>query len=263
LRKFLIATVVAVLTVGVSAGTATAARRHPARTVAVSPHWRSVLYEPFWKDFREGQFPGPYGKELLTYTDGTLDTSHAGRYDRKTVSAAHGMLRLALYTDARGPVGSAVIIDPTRTGDWVGARYQRVEIRWRSDSLPGFGQAWMLYPTSPQFSWNAAGEIDGPESALNGKVGVFVHQPGNARSNALAASSPVIFGDGKWHTMITEWSPAGVTFTLDGTQVGHTSVSPSVPFRLTLQQATRNATRPDPKVRGHIWIDRVQVWDWQ
>ena len=82
--------------------------------------------------------------------------------------------------------------------------YGRYAVRWKADAIPGYKVAWLLWPDSEV--WPRDGEIDFPEGNLDGTVEGFMHrQNGTSGGDQDHAGSAVRFGDGRWHTAVTEW----------------------------------------------------------
>lgn len=213
--------------------------------------WRSVFVDHFTT--ATDTFPGPaYSGRWMSY-DGFADTSGVGLYDPKRVLSVHdGALDLYLHTENGQPLGAAPV--PLIDGRWGGQVYGRYEIRFRSDSLAGFGAGWLLWPDSND--WNE-GEIDFPEGGLNGTMVVNQHCVGDPKRKCLTYDTGVLFSSG-WHTTMIEWRPSGVTYFLDGVEVARTPQGPTTRMHLVLQTAT-NGVRPDTSVQGHVEIDWVKI----
>lgn len=99
-------------------------------------------------------------------------------------------------------------------------RYGKVEVRARFDGVQGCWPAIWLMPTKGG-AWPSSGEIDLMEH-LNNDAGVYqtVHFC-NEGGGAASRTSRRDFADLKladqtaWHTYGMEWTPAGITFTID------------------------------------------------
>jgi len=213
--------------------------------------WSQVLAEDFTTPAALGTFPGPaYAAHWDGYA-GFTDTSGVGTYTPdRVVSVADGALDLNLHTENGKALVAAPV--PQVDGKWGGWTYGRYSVRFRADDVPGYKTAWLLWPDSDD--WND-GEIDFPEGDLDGSISGFVHQPGDPSSNALAIDTGASYTD--WHTATIEWLPDGVTFFLDGEQVGHTDVSPSTPMHLVLQ--TETSGQPPAEAAGHVQIDWITL----
>jgi len=213
--------------------------------------WSQVLADDFATPAALGTFPGPAYADRWGGYDGFTDTSGAGTYTPdRVVSVSDGVMDLHLRTEDWQALTAAPV--PQVDGKWGGWTYGRYSVRFRADAVPGYKTAWLLWPDSDD--WND-GEIDFPEGDLDGSISAFVHQPGDPSSNALAVDTGASFTD--WHTATTEWLPDGVTFFLDGEQIGHTGVSPSTPMHLVLQ--TETSGRPSASAAGHVQIDWITL----
>lgn len=215
------------------------------------PGWHQVLAEDFDTDAPAGTFPGAGYSPRWTAYDGFPDTSGRGTYSLAGVSVHDGTLDLSLGTVQGRPRVAAPV--PLPEGRWGGWTYGRYVVRFRADPVPGYKTAWLLWPDSDVW---AEGEIDFPEGDLDGTVQGFVHQPGDPVRNALAVDTGV--GYQEWHTAAVDWTPAGVTFTLDGRTVSTTTVSPSHPMHLVLQ--TETSGNPPASAAGHVLIDWVALY---
>lgn len=143
-----------------------------------------------------------------------------------------------------------------------GQKYGRYSIRFRSDSLPGYKIAFMLWPTSND--WNE-GEIDWPEGNLNGAMLATSRIKGSLEGGVMAVDPPIHSysptDSSGWHVATTEWSPGKVKWFWDGELVSETTLPSGVPdttFRWTLQAETEvgdGATSPSDQIAGHLQID--------
>lgn len=128
-------------------------------------------------------------------------------------------------------------------------RYGKVEVRARFDGVQGCWPAIWLMPTDGD-AWPKSGEIDLMEH-LNKEDGVYqtVHfcnaGGGNASRTHRTRFAEVSQADAAaWHTYGMEWTPAGITFTLDGIatavvtadQTGGTFAEGSKSFHLIIDQ---------------------------
>lgn len=214
--------------------------------------WTQVLADDFATPVATGSFPGPAYSGRWTGYSGFRDTSGVGSYTpSRVVSVTGGALDMALHTEGGTPLVAAPVPLPDG-GQWGGWTYGRYAIRFRADAVPGYKTAWMLWPDSDD--WND-GEIDFPEGELTGTANAFVHQPGDPSRNALAVNSGATYTG--WHTAVIEWLPSGVTFTMDGRQIGRTTVSPNRPLHLILQ--TETSGRPSSSAAGHVQVDWITM----
>jgi beta-glucanase (GH16 family) len=213
--------------------------------------WRQVFADDFSTPVALGGFPGSSYSSRWDGYAGFTDTSGNGTYTpEKVVSVKNGALDLHLRTEGGKALTAAPV--PLVDGAWGGSTYGRYSVRFRADAVAGYKTAWLLWPDSN--NWNE-GEIDFPEGELNGTINAFVHQPGDPARNALAVGTGVTYTG--WHTATVEWLPSGVTFVLDGKQVGRTTVSPSKPMHLVLQ--TETSGRPSASASGHVQIDWITM----
>ena len=115
-------------------------------------------------------------------------------------------------------------------------------MRFRSDLLPGYKVAWLLWPDSGR--WPGDGEIDFPEGDLDGRVCGYVHhQEGTSPGDQDATCSGESFQG--WHTAVIEWTPAYVRFVLDGATLRvTTSRLPTTSMHWVLQTETNLDGRP-------------------
>lgn len=230
-------------------GTATASGQ--AMPTAAPAGWTQVFADDFTTPVATGSFPGPAYSSRWTGYSGFTDTSGVGTYTpSRVVSVTGGALDLNLHSEGGKALTAAPV--PLVNGAWGGWTYGRYSVRFRADAVAGYKTAWLLWPDSND--WNE-GEIDFPEGELDGTVNGFVHQPGDPARNALVVGTGVTYTG--WHTATVEWLPSGVTFLLDGKQVGRTTVSPSRPMHLVLQ--TETSGRPAASAAGHVQIDWITM----
>jgi hypothetical protein len=218
------------------------------------PGWKQVFAEDFDTPVALGGFPGPYTGTWMSY-NGFKDTSGHGYYDQSIISVHDGYLDLFLHTQDGQALGAAPI--PLVGGHWGGQTYGRFSVRMRADSLPNFGIAFLLWPDSE--NWRD-GEIDFPEGALYGPVKWFNHcggfLPGMNCFRKIAN-----FGFSQWHTYTIDWTPQKITFYIDGTVFGSTTMAiPQVPMHWVGQVGTAGGKKPAPQVAGHLLIDWMTIY---
>jgi beta-glucanase (GH16 family) len=218
------------------------------------PGWHQVFSDNFIQNVPLGSFPAAVASKWgNSYPDGWLDTSKAGTYlPSKVVSISGGVMNLYLHT-AGGVhmVAAPVPTLPTMT-------YGRYVIRFRSDSIPGYKTAWLLWPNSEV--WPRDGEIDFPEGALNGTIGGFVHYQGATSGSDQYAMPDTGVAYTGWHTAQIDWLPTGVTFSLDGKVVGQTTQRiPNTPMHWVIQTETDGGAPPASSA-GNVQIDWVTVY---
>ncbi|MET3804356.1 hypothetical protein ABIB25_001351 [Nakamurella sp. UYEF19] len=219
------------------------------------PGWQQTFTEDFTKNVAMGGFPGTYTGKWMSY-NGFNDSSGHGTYNQKIISAHDGVLDLYLHSENGRPQGAAPV-PLVNNGKWGGQIYGKFTVRFRSDPLAGYGAGWLLWPDSGD--WND-GEIDFPEGYLSANMQGFNHMVGNARSNSLIVSPKVSWGN--WHTASIEWKPTGVSFILDGVNLGTDTRSiPRKALHWILQTAT-SGPLPKSTTAGHVLIDWVTVYRW-
>lgn len=231
-----------------------------------SESWNEIFSQDFDEPAPLGTFPDRYRATFSAYPYPWTDTSrkrrsNPGYYDAsKTLSVQDGYMDIWLHYDAA--MNQYLVAAPVpRLPNMV---YGRFELRLRSDVIPGYHAAPMLWPVSGNFP--DEGEIDMPEGALDGTNFVaYSHyaQPADT-SGPIQAIFPTGVNGSDWHTYETRWSPGKVEFFVDGESIGATTRAvPSQPMYWVLQfetQLTRKA--PDKSVEGHVKIDWVRAWEW-
>ncbi len=221
------------------------------------PGWRQTYAQDFNTPAALGRVGQVYGQELRGYS-GHADTSGNGTYSPDLVlSASGGKLDFFLHTAGGKPRVAAVL-----PFGYDGQKYGRYSIRFRSDPLPGYKIAFMLWPTSND--WNE-GEIDWPEGNLNGHMLATSRVKGSLEDGVMDVDPPVHryspTDSSDWHVATTEWSPGKIKWFWDGELVSETTLRSGVPntnFRWTLQAETEvgdGATRPSGQVAGHLQVD--------
>jgi beta-glucanase (GH16 family) len=187
-----------------------------------------------------------------------------GDYDPATVlsvPAGSSYLDYAIHaTSGRGKVAA-----PLPNG-YTPQTYGRYSVRFRSDYLPGYKIAYLLWPVSE--NWNE-GEIDWPEGNLNGPVG-----GGSAVRGSFDGSNmtfdPVTRIDTAtdtqdWHIATIEWTPGLVQWFWDGVLIDQTTNPdgvPITPMRWVLQAETNTDSEPiNTAVTGHVQVDWVAIWE--
>jgi hypothetical protein len=223
------------------------------------PGWQEIFADDFNTDAPVGSFPGKvYGRKFTVYPDGTKDTAgQSGApsryYPSKVVSVSNGLLNLYLHTENGTPMAAAIL--PILPGNHL---YGKYTIRFRSDALPGFKTAWLLWPDSE--NWPHDGEMDFPEAPLDGTIGAFMHhQDGTSGSDQDEYNSTATYTS--WHTASIEWSPSAVNFILDGQSIGtSTNQIPSTPMHWVIQTESCLPTCPAASTAGNLQIDWVVAY---
>lgn len=234
------------------------------------PGWRQIFADDFTQPVALGRFPDDVATRWAAYPPGWQDTSTHGTYRPDTVlEVSTHCLRWHLHT-AGGQIAVATpmpIIGPriSQAGAAYdhyasGQLYGRVAVCARSDSLPGYKTAFMLWPDSKV--WPRDGEIDFPESNLDAsRVGAYMHrQGGTGPSDQDAYGAPC--DRTQWHVYVTEWRKDNLTFLLDGAVIGHSTARvPNTPMHVNLQAETAlSGPLPDPAAAGMIEVDWVAVY---
>ncbi|TWH75340.1 glycosyl hydrolase family 16 [Modestobacter roseus] len=229
------------------------------------PGWQLVLAEDFDSPAGPGRFATTY-PGWAGY-DGAQDTSrHLGRpaatqgqYDSAGTTTVHdGLVDIRLHTANGTP--RVMALTPTPDGQWWdGSTYGRYSVRFRTETVPGYKVAWLLWPTSDEWT---EGEIDFPEGALGDEIAGASHSTaGDPSVNAWTVDTGATMAE--WHVATIEWLPDRLTFTLDDrswTTTEPTAI-PHRPMRWVLQTETElTAGPPDPEVSGHVYVDWVAAW---
>ncbi|OII38586.1 hypothetical protein BIU98_13095 [Curtobacterium sp. MMLR14_010] len=220
---------------------------------AAASGWTRVFGEDFTTPAAPGGFMAAYGDRFVTY-DGFNDTSGAGKYRQSALSVADGTLDMHMHTDASGqPTGAAFI--PLVDGRWGGQTSGRYDLRLRADPVEGYGLAGLLW--SDTNTWED-GEVDFPEGALDGTVTLSNHCPGNPAANCLHRDTGTTFA--AWHTYTIEWSPAKLSFLIDGVTVASTTKQiPTKSLHLVLQAATMSEQKPPKDAAGDVQVAWVSI----
>ncbi len=226
------------------------------------PGWRQVFADDFDEAVPRGAFPAAVADRWGAYPTSYRDTSKHGTYDPGIVSFHDGVMDLHVHTSPDGvrhvaaPIPRIPTAEATKWGDFT---YGRIGVRFRSDALPGYKTAWLLWPSSGDNLLD--GEIDFPEGDLDGVIRAFLHHAGG-RSNADQDAFETAASYREWHTAVTEWEPGRVAFILDGETVGvSTERVPSNPMHYVIQTETNlDGYVPDAAVAGHLQLDWVVVY---
>ena len=229
------------------------------------PGWDLVLSEDFTSDAGTGDFADTY-PGWAGY-DGARDTSRdlgrpqatQGLYDSgSTTTVEDGIVDVRVHTSGTTP--QVMALTPTPDGQWwAGQQYGRYSVRFRTDTVPGYKVAWLLWPSSDDWT---EGEIDFPEADLGDDISGASHEiTGDPSINAFKIDTGMSTTD--WHTATIEWLPGRLTFILDDESWTTTDPSaiPVNPMRWVLQTETQlEQEGPDPSASGHVYIDWVAAW---
>jgi hypothetical protein len=225
---------------------------------ATAPNgWTRVFSEDFATAQGKGLFPGVYGLKWKSY-HGHPDTSQLGDYDQGIISVHDGAMDLNLGTGADGrPKGAAPIPLLDDSGKVTGQVYGRYTMRFKADSMPGYGMAGLLWPTSG--IW-ADGEIDYPEGSFNSSIWAYTHCVGDPQKNCSYLNTGTKWTS--WHTATIEWMPGRINYIMDGKVVQ--TVTRSVPTK-AMQWVLQTGTigdGPSASTSGHLLIDWVTIERW-
>jgi len=224
------------------------------------PGWRQIYTDDFTTNVALGSFPTAVSSKWGAYPSPWHDTSGYGTYTPgKVVSVAGGVLTKHIHTENNVRMVAAITPEVPGTSQ-NGLLYGRFAARFRSDSLPGYKVAWLLWPDSGDNIGD--GEIDFPETNLDkASMWAFVH-----RTDAIGidqSSFNVSSDMSAWHNVVIEWSPNLVVFLLDGVEVGRTSERvPATAMHWVLQTETAMdlTAAPSATVAGDVQLDWVAVW---
>jgi hypothetical protein len=225
----------------------------PSTTMPVGdlPGWKQVFSDDFTTNAALGTFGDVYKNKFSTY-NGFADSYNGGTYNKNILSVGNGALDMYLHKENNRPQVAAPA--PIVTTPWAGQTYGKFSVRFKSEALAGYKTAWLLWPDSNIWS---QGEIDFPEGGLNGKMWAFNHCVGNPGQNCSWVDTQTTYTS--WHTLSIEWTPARVTFLLDGQVVGNdTKNIPSNPMHWVLQTETTSANAATQD--GHLQIDWMTVY---
>jgi hypothetical protein len=221
--------------------------------------WKLIFSDNFATNVAPGSWPGSaYSSTWTAYEPPDLDSMQNATYETSNISVQNGCLILHLSTVAGvTQVAAPVPILPGEPA-WQGQIYGMYSVCFRADpGLAGYKTAWLLWPDSD--IW-AQGEIDFPEGDLTGNMWAFDHTIGNPSVNAFWADTNT--GYTSWHVATIMWTASGVTYLLDGKEIGTSTTSPSVPMRWVLQTetSTDGTGRPAPSEAGNVYIDWVAIY---
>jgi beta-glucanase (GH16 family) len=226
------------------------------------PGWHQVFADNFTQNVPLGQFPGAVSSSWgNSYPDGWKDTSGNGTYmPSKVVSFRNGVMNIHVHTQG----GIHLIAAPVPTipgahGAEGGLLYGRYVIRIRTDVVPGYKAAMLLWPDSE--TWPRDGEIDFPEAQLDGTIDGFVHHQNGVSKNDQAIFTTTAAYT-QWHTATVTWLPHEIAFQLDNQIVGiATTRIPDTPMHLVIQIETEtNAPAPSNAAAGYVQIGWLAVY---
>ncbi len=220
------------------------------------------MAQDFATPVARGAFPNSSYRWFFPYS-GYRDTSGKGLYAPSTVmSIGGGVMDWYLHTLNGTPQVSSVVPEVPSTG-W-GQLYGRYSVRFRSDVMPGYKLAFMLWPDDD--NWKE-GEVDFPEAGgLTTSDYIYANRYAAGRpvltSGTTGFKTSVAPAGTGWHTATIEWSPNNLTYYLDGAKLGTTTSGiPTTKMHLVLQVETA-VTGPAPaaSVAGHLQVDWVTMY---
>jgi hypothetical protein len=239
------------------------------------PGWKQVFTDNFKQSVPLGGFSGctdrssimastcsglprSVARKLWAYPDGWPD-HHTGTYEPSQVLSIHnGVLDFDLHTSGDTPLVAAV--EPKIPGGVAsnGLQYGAYAIRFKSDVLPGYKTAFLLWPDSEK--WPTDGEIDFPEGNLNSDIDAAMHfQGGTSLTSQNTYTTKTTYSG--WHTAVTEWTPTQVKFILDGKVVGDSVAAiPDTPMHWVLQAETVRGPAPQASVGGNIYVAWIAAY---
>ena len=257
----------ALATIAIVCGALLLVSARPDAAPAEVPHsfdspagWTALYTENFDTDAKPGDFAAVYGEAWNGYT-GIADTSGEGMYTPDKVLSVHdSALDFYLHTED----GVHLVAAPLPNG-FEGTTYGRYSIRLKTEVIPGYKIAFLMWPTSDL--WND-GEIDYPEGNLDGTpfYGASVI-PGSHVDGAVSwdPSKPYAPTNAEeWHTATLEWTPGLLKYFWDDELIGESALPdsvPTLPMRWTLQAETNLSGEPVPdSSAGHLMVDWVKAW---
>jgi len=142
-----------------------------------------------------------------------------------------------------------------------GQLYGMYSVRMKSDPVPGYKTAFLLWPDSE--NWPQDGEIDFPEGSLDSTVGAYMHHQGaTSGSQQDGYSSSTTYTS--WHTYTIEWTPSSLKFLIDGQVIGDSTANiPDTPMHWVLQTESEiGGSKPAASASGNLQIAWVSVWSY-
>jgi hypothetical protein len=244
------------------------------------PGWKQVFADDFQgESVSTGQFsncsssdntcsslPASTKSKWWDYPDGWRDTSGTCDYEpSQTLSISDDTLDMFIHTSSSGACMAAAPIAklPDAVDSSNGQLYGMYSVRMRSDAVPGYLAAFLLWPDNG--IWPQDGEIDFPNGELNGTVGAFLHhQGGSSGSDQDAYITSTAFTG--WHTYTLEWTPNYVKFLIDGQVIGDStnqSEIPNTPMHWVMQtESDLSGAKPAANAQGDLQIAWAAVWSY-
>ncbi len=228
------------------------------------PGWKQVFTQDFKTDVPLGSFrQSSYMKDLFPYTGG--DTYGHGEYDATKVNSVSGGILDWFLHKEDGQSYVSAIVPEIPSSHW-GQLYGRYSIRFRSEVVPGYKIAFLLWPDSND--WDQ-GEIDFPEttSLENGGNSIYANlYPVGDRSvsdsTGFTTNTPP--ASKSWHIATIEWAPNSLTYILDGVKLGtKTHGIPNTPMHWVWQVETAvGGPAPGSDASGHVQVDWATMYSY-
>jgi len=214
--------------------------------------WQRVFSEDFADSTANGGFEADYADRFSVY-HGFADTAGTGRYQASVLSAHDGLLDMRLRTTKAGtPLAGGIV--PLVDGRWGGQTSGRYTVRMKSDEVDGYGVAMLLW--SDENVW-AHGEVDFPEGALGAPAYLNVHCLEDPAEKCVHYETSASLAE--WHTYTIEWTPARMSFLIDGEVVGTTTESIPVSRMHLVVQAGSLGGLPPRDAAGSLLIDWMTI----
>ena len=259
------------------------------------PGWRQIFHDNFANEnVALGGFTGCTTTRICSglpsalqstwwdYPDGWPDTQKDCQYNpTQTMSIANGIMDMYIHTASNGTCMTAVPEPkiPNPSGNEGGQLYGMYQVRMRSDPVPGYLTAFLLWPDSSNPPWPQNGEIDFPNSSLNStSTNAYLHYQGAKTGGDQAVFSDTTSKQSDWHTYTIQWAPTYVSFMIDGQTIGSYNSQtpgysqakiPNTAMHWLLQTesaigtapgSTQNPIPPAASANGHLQIDWVAIW---
>jgi hypothetical protein len=235
--------------IGGPASTSNASGYAPPTADAFSGYTQTIS-----QDFNTAAAEGQFGSKYPGWNgyDGVQDGNVSGlTWQSAQISATSGVLTLR-NTDKSHCQAFTPIIPGTGAWNTQAQLYGKYVIRMKSRGAKGFKIAFLLWPTDG--NWNE-GEVDFPEGNIIG--GTMTANSHNVTGNPVDgdySDSGVRIDDGNWHTLMTEWDPTSVKFSIDG-KVFHTTTNTSYIPKNNMRWDLQVETSPDQSVAGTAYVD--------
>ena len=164
-------------------------------------------------------YTGDHGGKWVEYPDGWPSTYTDGKpgYQPAQVLSVHdGVLDFYLHNVNGLPSGANP--SPLVTGSSQYQTYGRYTARIKSDTIPNYHAAWLLWPVQRQERRLRRERLPGDQPGQRHGHGLRPQLPPSARITASKTSSTAQtrIDDGAWHTYTQEWGPGFRKYYIDG-----------------------------------------------